>query len=506
MSNSIRSTPLLRTDNASFQEVMAEQLGHAPWLLLSLAIHAVAVLLLWLVPAAPLRPEMVTTSVLLPQAREEIEDEPPPPEVIEPEPVDPEQFMEVIEPSHEPQEDPAENSALLDNVDAVADQFSLSLANHTNVGLGGGPPARYRGRGPGGRGRGGLPGQPSVEAALQWLRDHQDSDGRWDCDDFMKHDASGVPCDGPGNALHDVGVTGLALLAFLGDGTTLRAGPYRDTLRAGVEWLRTQQDPDNGCLGSVTSQQAIYDHAIATLALCEAFGLSRYRTLRGTAQKAIDYLLAHRNPYGVWRYQPRSGDQDMSVTGWAAMALVAAHEFELAVDARALADIDAYIDGMTDPSGRVGYLQRGGPSSRHAGRHELGFPIDRNECMTAVGLFCKALLDHDVRKDPLMQRQLKVLMRKKPAWHVDAQGSSLDFYAWYYGSYAVYQAGEPHWSEWSRALTDAVVKRQRNDGNFKGSWDPVDAWGEDGGRVYATAILALSLQAYYRYGRTLGAR
>ena len=50
-------------------------------------------------------------------------------------------------------------------------------------------------------------------------------------------------------------------------------------------------------------------------------------------------------------------------------------------------------------------------------------------------------------------------------------------------------------------LNDAVVKPQRQDGNFKGSWDPIDVWGEDGGRVYSTASLVLTLEAYYRYSK-----
>jgi hypothetical protein len=48
-----------------------------------------------------------------------------------------------------------------------------------------------------------------------------------------------------------------------------------------------------------------------------------------------------------------------------------------------------------------------------------------------------------------------------------------------------------------------VVGAQRRDGNFAGSWDPVGVWGEDGGRVYSTAMLALTVQAYYRYARLL---
>ncbi|MCA8977578.1 MAG: hypothetical protein KDC98_22835, partial [Planctomycetes bacterium] len=67
----------------------------------------------------------------------------------------------------------------------------------------------------------------AIDASLQWLEKHQDRDGRWDCDQFMKHDSVEPVCDGPGNAVHDVGVTGLALLCFLADGATAHAGDFR---------------------------------------------------------------------------------------------------------------------------------------------------------------------------------------------------------------------------------------------------------------------------------------
>jgi hypothetical protein len=49
-----------------------------------------------------------------------------------------------------------------------------------------------------------------------------------------------------------------------------------------------------------------------------------------------------------------------------------------------------------------------------------------------------------------------------------------------------------------------VVKNQHRDKakkNLFGSWDPKCAWGEDGGRVYSTATLVLTLEAYYRYSK-----
>ena len=66
------------------------------------------------------------------------------------------------------------------------------------------------------------------------------------------------------------------------------------------------------------------------------------------------------------------------------------------------------------------------------------------------------------------------------------------------GTQALQQIGGAPWRDWSKALHDAVVPKQRTDGCRAGSWDPIGCWGADGGRVYATAILVLALQAPYR--------
>jgi hypothetical protein len=64
--------------------------------------------------------------------------------------------------------------------------------------------------------------------------------------------------------------------------------------------------------------------------------------------------------------------------------------------------------------------------------------------------------------------------------------------------------GGKHWTDWQKKLEVAVVKNQHKDKgkkNLYGSWDPKCAWGEDGGRVYSTATLVLTLEAYYRYSK-----
>ena len=73
-------------------------------------------------------------------------------------------------------------------------------------------------------------------------------------------------------------------------------------------------------------------------------------------------------------------------------------------------------------------------------------------------------------------------------------------------AFALNQGGGAHWKKRKAAIEKALLPHQRKDGNFLGSWDPGGPWGEEGGRVYSTAISALILEVYYRYSRVLGAR
>ena len=232
--------------------------------------------------------------------------------------------------------------------------------------------------------------------------------------------------------------------------------------------------------------------------MVEAYGLSDYKILKRNAQKGISYLEHHRNPYGVWRYERGGIDGDTSITGWCVMAYKSAQDFKLDVNQSAMKLAEAWFDQMTDTTtGRTGYVDRGGWSSRRNGAHAVIFPREKGECMSAVSLLSRIFLGHTPKEDKMMNTQADMILRKPPVWDVKSGG--IDHYYWYYATYALYQIGGRWWDKWSEALTKAVVKKQRKDNNYKGSWDPAGVWGEDGGRVYSTAILCLTLEAYYRY-------
>jgi hypothetical protein len=301
-------------------------------------------------------------------------------------------------------------------------------------------------------------------------------------------------------------MTGLALLAFLGDGNTTREGTYKEVVARGIAWLKDQQDPESGLIGRRIGHQYMYGHAIATLAVCEAYYFSKSPLIKKVAQPAIDLITRARNDYAAWRYDMvPNGANDTSVTGWMVFALKSAEEGKLEVDPQAFVGALGWIDGVTDQAnGRVGYDSMGSWSSRITHLNDQ-FPSDRSEAMTAVGLLCRIFMGQTPEKDPILAKHADLMLRRLPEW--DPANKSSDFYYWYYGTYAMYQLGGQHyWEPWRKAMEKAVVSTQCKDGDKRGSWDPIDPWGFAGGRVYSTALMTLCLEVYFRYARVLGAR
>jgi hypothetical protein len=70
----------------------------------------------------------------------------------------------------------------------------------------------------------------------------------------------------------------------------------------------------------------------------------------------------------------------------------------------------------------------------------------------------------------------------------------------------MFQVGGPRWDRWNAALKTALLDQQRLDKTQHeyGSWDPVDPWSQEGGRVYSTSVNCLCMEVYYRYPRVFG--
>ncbi|MBI4616253.1 MAG: hypothetical protein HY720_21745, partial [Planctomycetes bacterium] len=197
----------------------------------------------------------------------------------------------------------------------------------------------------------------------------------------------------------------------------------------------------------------------------------------------------------------KPGDNDTSVTGWAVMALKSARVSELSVPKEAFEGAKNWLDSVTDDQyRRTGYMQKGDTGARP--REQIGKFAPAETC-SAISIMSRVFMGAE-RGEPLLKAQGDLLSQNLPRW--DTNGgpggtSRIDFYYWYYGTLAMFQLGDDYWKTWNEAMKTAIVGHQRKDGDERGSWDPIDVWGNEGGRVYATALNVLSLEIYYRYDR-----
>ena len=500
-----RTVPRSWEVDRGFHEHLYEWMERAPWLAISAAFHLFLFFVLTTIPWEVFRPaEPPVLEVAAAPPEEELFEhvEEPPPEVVTDDTVVDEPTLRTDDALDEPSPDETEEPAAALDFTVPSDTIDVLPL----LGLGGGG-AKLGGRGLGsasrGRGRGTA---VAVRRGLSWLAAHQSPDGSWDGDGFTAHcgEIGTEPCDGAGSPRHDVGLTALALLAFLGDGHTTVGGSHREVVGRGFAWLTRRADPDTGVVGQAVTKEHLYDHALAALAFAELFALTRSPLVRPAAQRAIDACQAARNPYSAWRYELRpNGENDTSVTGWMVFALAAARDAGLRVDPAALDGALSWLDEVTDPeTGRVGYEAKGSLSSRtRANEH---YPREKGEAMTAVGLLCRIFLGQSPAEVPVMDRHAELLLRCLPAW--DPEGFGCDMYYWYYGTYAMYQLGGARWRAWEKAMEPSMIRTQRREGDVRGSWDPVGPWGHVGGRVYSTALMTLSMEVYYRYARLTGTR
>lgn len=319
----------------------------------------------------------------------------------------------------------------------------------------------------------------AVAAALNWLARHQMADGSWSLDGFQVCCQEGT-CSGPGSHKANSAGTAFGLLPFLAAGQTQETqGPYQRTIYNGLRWMIANQKPD----GDLRCGSNMYAHGLATIALCEAYGMTGDSYVRQAAQAACNFIITAQNKEtGGWRYVPNS-DGDTSVVGWQLMALKSGHMAGLTID-----------NGAFDRT-RKWLTLVGGSSSSQAG---FSYTPDQPSTapMTAVGLLCSQYLGAH-RDDPKMVSGSAYLMQHPPG----TGGRNL--YYWYYATQVMHNLAGPDWDTWNRKMRRVLIDSQDKEGCAAGSWDPAkpgnDAWGDQGGRVMMTSLAALTLEVYYRY-------
>lgn len=337
------------------------------------------------------------------------------------------------------------------------------------VGLGGGSWGIFAARR---TGRRTSPHRANIDAGIAWLKQQQHEDGRW-----VVEEAPDLT----------VALTSLAMLTMLGDGSTMRSGAHRKSIKEAAKWLRANQAPD-GAFASATGP-----HMLATLAMVEAYYLSSYTLLRRSSQRGLAWLDGRRLPDGGFSATTGAEHSDPALPLWGATLFVVAIDAGLMKregaydglikwmkDPRALAVPDAGVVGVPVSPERLAEVEFDQAAANAFTRYWLG------------------IADHEAHKES--QQAALEHARLWPREWAPGVGRKLSIHEWFCSAYALQQAGE---EAAAKAIADRLAARQVTEGDERGSWEPIGVYDQAGGRVWTTAMAVLVLEVPFRYGKHL---
>ncbi len=327
---------------------------------------------------------------------------------------------------------------------------------------------------------GSVASESAVGNALIWLNARQRQNGSWDFIDVG-------PCSNPGTANNPIGGTAYALLPFLAAGQTHRDGPYKKQVQAGLDFLMTvgvnaQAGYDlRGVVNKSDRDEepnyAYYVHGAATLALCEAYAMTKDRKLKPAAESAVLFLINSQDPRGGgWRYNPQQPGST-SATAIQLMALKAAEKAGFRIPDATFKGVSFYLDSVAvDREGRYGY------------------EIEKKQyaaSVTSMALLSRMYLgwgrdDGDLRAGVAL---------------IDKKGPYDNLYYNYFATQVMKNWGGKEWDRWNGRMRDDLIAWQEQNGDAKGSWAPRDRddYSRAGGRLLTTCLATLTLEVYYRY-------
>jgi len=478
------------------------QLQLAPWWGISLAFHVFLLLILASMSSAGgnIMDEKPVTVEMKPLVEEKIE------EVID------KPDEKIVEEESTTEE--VEATATEDNDPTATDDFDTQsplkgAGVYDTIGIGGGLGGKRKG---GRKGKKMKASEDAVVAGLIWLAKHQNPDGSWGAKLFQNQ-CRGAKCSGTGDEQFNIGLTGLASLAFTGAGYTNSSRDtydgicFGDVVRKSALYLTGIQLSD-GTFGGVKEGKFMYNQALATYAMADLYALTMDNPagviFREPVERAVKYIVDVQNPNKAWRYQPKGGSNDTSVSGWVAMALKAAEGCNIPVPPEAFNGIKSFYDDVTDKTyGKVGYTELGSLAVRGDEDQRLVNANTIQPSLTAIGIMVRIFIDKKTT-DPVIKLGVSQILSRLPAWDT-SNPCIIDYYYWFYASYCLNQYDGPNgqsWTTWNEKIKDILLKHQHTkaDGCANGSWDPIDRWSSEASRIYCTATNVLTLEVYYRLG------
>jgi hypothetical protein len=324
--------------------------------------------------------------------------------------------------------------------------------------------------------------EKAVEDGLAWIVRHQRADGSWSLN--FQEQCGANACPRQPAIETDTAATGLALLPLLGAGYIHNVKcRHQDSVRRAIEWLVGHQQPNGDMFVGGPGISYMYSHAIASMALCEAYGLSHDSRLKEPARRALNFIIeAQHTEGGGWRYSPGQAG-DTSVFGWQIFALRSGHLAGLPIPRSTLRGCSDYLNLAASDNKKILYS------------YQPGRPV--TPVMTAEALVSRQLLGWPRNHPSLVKGAGRV------AAHLESD-QERNIYYWYYATQLLHNLKNKDWEKWNPHVREELIKTQVKDETCaRGSWDPFqptpDHWGEIAGRLFQTSLSILTLEVYYRY-------
>lgn len=291
--------------------------------------------------------------------------------------------------------------------------------------------------------------QSCMDRGLAWLARQQEKDGSFGSQSqYGRH----------------VGITALACLAFVGEGSVPGRGRYAKNVEKGLDFILNSASEQSGLVAAETSYGPMYGHGFATLFLGEMYGMSPRPDLREKLEKAVALIVRTQNDQGGWRYHPVRADADLSVTICQVMALRSARNAGIDVPKSTIDRAIKYVHDSQNPDGGFRYML-----------DSAGSMFARSAAGVA------ALYYSGIHEDESIKRGLAYLMKFMPG---RTQEQTHYFYGHYYAAQAMYMAGGDHWRKWWPAVREELISKQTSEGYWHGQ----------AGSEYGTAMALIILQ------------
>lgn len=325
----------------------------------------------------------------------------------------------------------------------------------------------------------------ALERSLAWLQRVQQPQGSWG-----HVGAVFAPSNPDLDLVQRLEMTSAALLAFLGDGHSSKSSlvGYDYNVKRGVDWLLAQQQPD-GRIGPA-GVEIVLGHAMATLVLAEDFALSRDYRLREPLCRATRWLSAVR-PVGGGGGFPYRLDREASLTSsvWAHMALVTARKLNVPQADAPQSRIDDLLVWFEKET-------RGFTVLRDS--DEVLAKSDLLPTAGAASLSQFAVdAGYEMRRATFLARLGKDQPNLDPAAKA---GDAGDVRYLFFGSlaHALEHQRSGATSAWHASFSQTILAQQIKQGGNEGAFEPSGDYASLYGRVFSTAMAALSVENAYR--------